>query len=456
MTPEKRTPNIAGKEKTPEAAPAAETTAEPGRSIAGAADLHPSNPDQAQVSRAEEPKAPPAKPPGPVEGPPIPPILLETDPPAAPQVSGPGERYALGPTTHPERPGRVGTEEELPESYGTGRVFLTARDPHWLHVAWDLTADQQEKLNALSASGHLMVRIYQNSVGGKPQHEVHVQPESRSWFIHVAQAGTKYWAELGYRNRVGQWQAIAVSTAALTPPDGLSEDRSVQFAAMPAKPPVEELLEILTTVTAENVPFVEAVQQLRSQGYTTLPPVSPRAEPTTWTPDQERALAEFVSQESVRRSWMGSMEITELIGRRLPQEVSSITAAQPGFGGPELAELLGISSPFAGARPAPGAPRPRAFWFNINAELIVYGATEPDAKVALGGRFIKLRPDGTFSVRFALPDGQYPLPALAISADGEDARLAMLQFGRQTAYTGEVGVHPQDAQLQAPATAGAK
>ena len=85
-----------------------------------------------------------------------------------------------------------------------------------------------------------------------------------------------------------------------------------------------------------------------------------------------------------------------------------------------------------------------------DAELILYGATEPDAAVTVGGRTIKLRPDGTFSYRFALPDGHYELPAVATSADGTDARRADLHFARSTEYSGEVGAHPQDAALKPP------
>jgi hypothetical protein len=94
--------------------------------------------------------------------------------------------------------------------------------------------------------------------------------------------------------------------------------------------------------------------------------------------------------------------------------------------------------------------RAKGFWFNVNAELIVYGATEPDATVTIGGRTIKLRPDGSFSYRFALPDGKYELPVLATSADGDDSRSAELKFSRNTRYRGEVGVHPQDSALKPP------
>ena len=94
--------------------------------------------------------------------------------------------------------------------------------------------------------------------------------------------------------------------------------------------------------------------------------------------------------------------------------------------------------------------RQRGFWFNVNAELIIYGATEPDANVTIGERTIKLRSDGTFSFRFALPDGNIPLPAAAHSADGEETRCANLQFSRSTDYKGDVGAHPQDKSLQPP------
>ena len=82
--------------------------------------------------------------------------------------------------------------------------------------------------------------------------------------------------------------------------------------------------------------------------------------------------------------------------------------------------------------------------------MIIYGATEPDAKVTLGGHEIRLRPDGTFSYRFALPDGKYDLPAVAVSAGGDDARAADLKFSRDTQYLGDVGATPQDPSLKTP------
>ncbi|MCM8795668.1 MAG: DUF4912 domain-containing protein [Candidatus Omnitrophica bacterium] len=64
----------------------------------------------------------------------------------------------------------------------------------------------------------------------------------------------------------------------------------------------------------------------------------------------------------------------------------------------------------------------RGFWLVVNTELIVYGATTPDAKVTVQGRHINLRPDGTFSLRFALPDGRQVIAVKAVSADNQEER----------------------------------
>lgn len=380
----------------------------------------------------------------------IPPILLEGDAPATPRPSGPGERYALGGA----EPALPGEEAELPEAYGTKRLLLVARDPHWLYAHWDFTNEQLRKLNTASRDRHLIVRVFQNDTTGKPLLEQHVHPESRNWFLHVGKGGTKYVAQLGYYNRAGKWEIAATSAATLTPPDHLSDDTSARFETIPVEVPFQKLIELVKGAVTEHTPLVEVIQQLRQAGYPELPLLaagragsSGGAAPTAWTPAQEAALAEIISIDEVRRVWMGSLEITELLRRSLMQEISSQAAAMLARGelaGAELGGLSSISSPFG------GEGRRKGFWFNVNAELIIYGATEPDAAVTIGGRKIQLRKDGTFSFRFALPDGNYDLPVQATSADASDSRRAELKFSRATQYRGDVGQHPQDKTLRTP------
>jgi uncharacterized protein len=418
-----------------------------------------------QAKRADHPaRKAPAK---------IPPILLEGDKPESARISGPGHRYALGPTAPVEK---LQTEGELPESYGTATIMLTARDPHWLYTHWDLTDDQQRRYNAFSRDGHLIVRIYIEAAHGKPVAQVNVHPESRHWFLHVEQANTRYVAELGYYSAADKWTVVSTSSATLTPPDAVSTDATADFGTIPFEVPMDKLLSLVKEAVQESAPLAQALQELREEGHTELPQIevpaaaesglarseaspqiragkpakTPRARwtPSEWTPAQERALAEVVSMDDVRRVWMGSLEITELIRRQFINELASMSAAElsapaPGAPTSPTGAISGISSPSIQR-----GRLEKGFWFNVNAELIVYGATEADATVSIGGRKIKLRPDGSFSYRFALPDGNYEMPVVAISSDETDGRAAELKFSRSTEYRGEVGAHPQDPSLQ--------
>jgi len=378
----------------------------------------------------------------------VPAILLEGDEPAAPFASGPGEKFSLGATP----PAQKFSGGELPEAYGTKKLFLTARDPHWLYAHWDLTREQQVKLNAESTDGHLILRFFTGKIEGHPAHEIHVHPESRHWFAHVDCAGSSYAAELGYYSALGKWTRVASSSSTVTPPDAAASESDTEFATIPFEFPFARLMQIIEDAVRDNTPLAQAIEELRRHGHPDLPrfahsihsPVTVPGPTRQWTPQQEQALAKIINIDETRRVWMGSLEITELIRRRLAHEVTSpvnaFSASSPGL-------ASSPTSPFGGGA---SASAEKGFWFNVNAELIIYGATEPNAKVTLGGHEIKLRSDGTFSFRFALPDGKYDLPAVAVSADGTDGRAAELKFSRETQYLGDVGATPQDPALQPP------
>jgi hypothetical protein len=68
----------------------------------------------------------------------------------------------------------------------------------------------------------------------------------------------------------------------------------------------------------------------------------------------------------------------------------------------------------------------------VNTELIVYGQTEPDAKLSVQGRPVNLRPDGSFSLRFFLPDGKQVISVVATSSDGEQARSVIPVVTKET------------------------
>ncbi len=78
------------------------------------------------------------------------------------------------------------------------------------------------------------------------------------------------------------------------------------------------------------------------------------------------------------------------------------------------------------------APPKQNFRFQVETELIVHGVTQPGAHVTLRGEPIRLRPDGSFAVRFSLPDRRHVLPVVANSGDGAEQRTIVLAIDRNT------------------------
>ncbi len=72
------------------------------------------------------------------------------------------------------------------------------------------------------------------------------------------------------------------------------------------------------------------------------------------------------------------------------------------------------------------------FEFQVDAELIVHGVTRPDAHVTLRGEPVQLRSDGSFAVRFNLPNRRHVLPMVASSRDGAEQRTIVLAIDRNT------------------------
>lgn len=99
-----------------------------------------------------------------------------------------------------------------------------------------------------------------------------------------------------------------------------------------------------------------------------------------------------------------SAELRELVERRLLEQMGSEA----------------VSSFGSGALRAPEKEREFRLW--VAAELIIYGATEPDARLTVQGKEMKLRGDGSFTMRFALPDGKIEIPVTAVSADRIEER----------------------------------
>ncbi|MBI1883266.1 MAG: DUF4912 domain-containing protein [Chlamydiae bacterium] len=108
----------------------------------------------------------------------------------------------------------------------------------------------------------------------------------------------------------------------------------------------------------------------------------------------------------------GSIELRQLMEKRFQEGLSS--GALSSFGSSPVKKME------------------KSFWFVLDTELVVYGATEPDAHVTVAGQPVQLRPDGTFTLRLALPDGRFPISAKAESSDGREERTITPVVQRNT------------------------
>lgn len=109
-----------------------------------------------------------------------------------------------------------------------------------------------------------------------------------------------------------------------------------------------------------------------------------------------------------------SMELQQLLEERLQRRMGRPTETRFGNG--------------AGAQ----AEDREELSFAVDAELVIYGATNPHAHVTVEGEPVTLRPDGTFAVRMHLPDRRQVVPVVASAPDGVEQKTIILGIERNT------------------------
>jgi uncharacterized protein len=109
-----------------------------------------------------------------------------------------------------------------------------------------------------------------------------------------------------------------------------------------------------------------------------------------------------------------SLELQELLEERLQRPMG--TPMRTRYGG-------GATRAFAESKALP---------FAVDAELLIFGVSDPHAHVTLQGEPVPLRPDGSFTVRMSLPERRQVLPVVASSPDGVEQRTIILAVERNT------------------------
>jgi hypothetical protein len=260
--------------------------------------------------------------------------------------------------------------KDLPSGYGKDRIVVMVRDPYWLHAYWELTRHAVQRAEAA---------LGQDWHGARPILRL----------FDVSSRGTTNTAESPLRDidihgGCNNWY-IQVDN----PPRSFRVD--IGYLSRRGRFYVLARSNVVSTPRAGVSDIIDE----------------------NWSDIDDKKADRIYAMSGGFDPTASSLELKQLFEERLRRPLGSPAITSMGSG----AWLPG---------------RQRKFWFQLDAELIVYGATEPNARVTLQGEPVKLRHDGTFTMRFSLPDSRQILPATATSADGIEERTIVLAVERNT------------------------
>lgn len=260
---------------------------------------------------------------------------------------------------------------ELPLGYAEDKIVLQVRDPRWMHTYWEVTAQTWDKLKE---------RLGEAFYSAKKVLRVY---DISNIIFDGKNAHSFFDIEVGIE--ANNWYIDAGA-----PGRSWCVDLGLRLANG----------EFITIVRSNTV-------------HTPL-------DGPSWVTDEEWMIPEemFARLYGMGFGFGRSSPIGKAWAERIKQALFSGALASPG--------MASMASPVK----KPG--KERKFWLTVDCELIVYGSTEADAKVSVQGKQIKLRPDGTFTLRYALPDGKQVIPVKAVSVDQSEERTITPSVGRQT------------------------
>jgi len=368
-------------------------------------------------------------------------------PPPAPQPAPAASEHHNGATAAQHSPAYENLGS-LPENYGQDCIYLVARDPRWLFSYWDLRWEAYPAHLHRFNVAQFFLRIL---AGGQEESIVEVKPEARNWYVPVQHPDTEYATELGFFAKDGAWRCVARSADTKTPPDALAGEHAAEFATVPAHLSFERLLELVAEHMRKGETLLQSIARITGAGreLAFTAGLTPG-----WTEEQRALLAALLGSSLVERIGMGSAEIDQLLRRQLIEKLQSESSSELAAKfyqslGPEAALSSGVTSWGSSWSAQPFSTHTeRGFFLHVNAEIIFYGGTHPDATLWIEGKQVPLRADGTFRYHFTLPDGAHSVPIVAQSPDGLEQRSATLSFSRGTTRTGEVGATAQPPELQ--------
>jgi len=269
----------------------------------------------------------------------------------------------------------------------TTHVVFLPRDPQWAYCFWTVSDDDRSKAREAGATS-LCLRVADVTGLGADQSHPHAMQElvvdnhASEWFLPVPVDGRDYRVELGFRLRNGGWYSLAFSAV----------------AQVPALEPSQRVADAFIPFSLDQPLQVSAAEVSSSGGV------------------QHEQVYQIATAASVRSRRVGSELLHEFEGG----DRSGLNDSGAGLWASGRSES------------GSGLVRERSFWLVADAELIVYGATDPRASLFIGDQQVALSSEGTFRVHVPFRDGEQLYPIRAIAADGEQERSIRLEFERRT------------------------
>ena len=297
------------------------------------------------------------------------------------------------------RPGLL--EGELPSSYGVDRLVAIPKDPDWTHLYWETTPESQRRMS--ESGGDVRLRGFDTTGilfdgGNAPVAlDIEVAPYARSWYAKLPYQGRVYTFEYGWVDETGEWTGIArslpVGFEAGMLGLGVGNEEWISIAS-------EELFRAASGL-GDGEGIQDLIKRLR-----------------------ERALGSSQGGAAWLTSWGSGMGRLEVAPSSWAPSSFQLQTAPSSWSNTSIGSGVSWSGLSSGEFQPP-KNRPKDFWLWVETELILYGATEPDAQVTLMGRPLQLNPDGTFRVHFPFPHGtELKMDVRAVDKTGEQVREA--------------------------------
>lgn len=332
-------------------------------------------------------------------------------------TSAQGSAYGQATATMPSMASLATVDQglaELPGGYGESRIVLLPRDPQWAYAYWDIPNEHKQELRN-QGGRRLALRFYDvtdidiNTQSPHSLQQYECGEMAREWYLPIPVSDRDYTVEVGYICDDGRWLMLSRSASMRIPPVYPSDWIEDKFVT------------------------VDWNQDLRGRTVAKLVPPSQKAGAGAAGQDSDNpiyeeifAQAQSTEAQRIAGSLFGSMH-------QVPEQAVSSFVFPSGAGLWALPTASGINMSGSGMfASAPPAKPPRKFWLVADAELIVYGATEPDATVTVDGKEIELKPDGTFRFHVSFQDGVLRYPIVAVAKDGEQMRSIHMDFERKT------------------------